>query len=157
MDPGGWNPAWTLLVGTLLVGVLDLADAFVFFGVRNRVGPVRILQSIASGLLGPASFKGGSGSAALGAFLHFFIAFGIVTTYFLVSRLCHDLAERPLLYGPLYGLLVWVIMNKVVVPLSAVAPRRQPLAEVINGLAIHALGIGLPAAWAVSRGVARVS
>ena len=35
---------------------------------------MRILQSVAAGLLGKAAYEGGAGTAALGAFLHFFIA-----------------------------------------------------------------------------------
>ncbi|MBI1797743.1 MAG: hypothetical protein HYR74_11920 [Candidatus Eisenbacteria bacterium] len=144
--------ARSILLGTILVGTLDLADAFIFFGIRNHIAPVRILHSIASGVLGKPAFQGGAGAAGLGLLLHYFIAFGIVTTFFLVSRWWRDLAARPLVYGPLYGLLVWVIMNKIVVPLSAAPiPPHQPMPQIVNGLAIHALGVGLPAAWAVSR------
>src|SRR4051794_22558320 len=53
-----------LLLGALTAGVVDLLDALVFFGLRG-VRPSRILQSIAAGVLGRASYQGGSGSAAL--------------------------------------------------------------------------------------------
>ena len=68
-----------ILFGTLAVGVLDLADALIFFGLRGA-RPIRIFQSIAAGLLGRASFSGGVPTALLGVILHFFIAFLIVTT-----------------------------------------------------------------------------
>ena len=51
-----------LALGTLTVGVLDLLDAVIFFGLRG-VPATAILQSIASGLLGPAAFDGGAATA----------------------------------------------------------------------------------------------
>lgn len=63
-----------LLLGTVVVGSLDAIDAVVFFGLRSGVKPIRIFQSIASGLLGRPAFQGGYQTAALGACLHFFIA-----------------------------------------------------------------------------------
>jgi hypothetical protein len=96
------SPAQAVLLGTLAVGVLDLIDAMVFFGLRG-VTPVRILQSIAAGLLGRDAFRGGPATAALGALLHFFIAFGIVCVYYLVSRRLGILTRHPVLCGLLYG------------------------------------------------------
>jgi hypothetical protein len=139
------SPAQAVLLGTLAVGVLDLIDAMVFFGLRG-VTPVRILQSIAAGLLGRDAFRGGPATAALGALLHFFIAFGIVCVYYLVSRRLGILTRHPVLCGLLYGVVVFVIMNRVVIPLSAAATGPMSLPVLVNGLLIHALGVGLPSA-----------
>ena len=134
-----------VLFGTLTVGTLDILDAFIFNGVRSGVTPGRILQFIASGLLGRESFNGGAATAALGLLLHYFIAFVIVTLYVLASRRLPILAQRAFVLGPLYGLLVHVVMSKVVVPLSAVTrtPGPRPLAVEVNQWLIHAFGIGL--------------
>jgi len=134
-----------LLFGTLTVGTLDILDAFIFNGVRSGVTPSRILQFIASGLLGRESFNGGAATAALGLLLHYFIAFVIVTLYILASRRLPILAQRPFVFGPVYGLLAHVVMSKVVVPLSAVtrAAGPRPLVVEINQWLIHAFGIGL--------------
>jgi hypothetical protein len=136
-----------LLYGTVAVGVLDILDAFIFFGLRG-VAPVRILQSIASGVLGRGAYQGGTGTALLGAFLHFVIAFGVVATYLGVSRVIPILARRPWLFGPIYGLAVYGVMNFVVVPISAavVGSGSPPPAVLANGLLIHMLGVGLPSA-----------
>ena len=135
-----------LVYGTLVVGTLDALDAMVFFGIRNGSTPVRIFQSIASGALGRASFQGGLPSAALGVFFHYLIAFGIVFTYQVASRYLRVLTERPVLCGAVYGVGVYFFMNLVVIPLSAIGPQRFVMAPMLNGLVIHTLGIGIPAA-----------
>ena len=140
------TPAQAILFGTLTVGVLDILDAFIFFGLRG-VAPIRILQSIASGLLGREAYSGGLTTAALGTLLHFFIAFVVVVTYYLASRRLPFLTRRPWLFGPLYGLLVYAVMNLVVLPLSAAVTGPPPAgAALVNGLLIHAFGVGLPSA-----------
>lgn len=141
------TPIQAVAAGTLAVGALDLLDALLFFGARGAA-PMAILHSIASGLLGRAAFRGGAATAALGALLHFVIAFGIVAVYYAASRALPALRRHPLLYGPLYGLAVYVVMNEVVVPLSAAAHGPKPWPVLVNGLLIHALGVGLPAALA---------
>lgn len=142
------SPRRALLLGALTVGVLDILDAFVFFGFRG-VPPLRILQAIASGVLGrEAAADGGLTTAALGLLLHFFIAFVIVLVFYLVSRKVPVLTQHPLIAGALYGVAVYFIMTLVVVPSSAIhAVRALPsLPVVLNGLFIHIVGVGIPSA-----------
>jgi len=136
-----------LLYGGLTVGILDITNAFVFFGLRGG-RPTRILQGIASGLLGRASFDGGAATVALGAAIHFFIAFCVAGTYLALSRHVRVLAQRPLVCGPVYGLAVYAVMNLVVIPLSAIHRGPMTLPVLANGLLIHLLGVGLPSALA---------
>lgn len=140
----GQGGRW-LLVGALTVGTLDLLDALVFFGLRG-VPPVVIPQSIASGLLGRAAFRGGAPTAILGVGLHYLIAFLIVATFHLVSRRLPTLARSPWIYGPTYGLAVYAVMNLVVVPLSNANSGTKPLPVLVNGILIHLVGVGLPSA-----------
>jgi hypothetical protein len=145
------KPAQAILSGTLAVGTLDILDAFLFFGIRNGAPPERILKNIAAGWVGRSAQQGGAEIAALGLATHYFIAFGIVLTYFLVSRRITTLAERPWRWGPLYGIAVYFFMNRVVIPLSAIGPARLVIgAPFFNGILIHVLGVGLPAALAAS-------
>ena len=135
----------------LLVGVLDLLFAFVLAGLRRGVAPVRVLQSIASGLLGMKSFQGGSSSAALGCALHFFIAFVVAAVYLVASRKLPMLTQRAVAGGLLYGVGVFLVMNFVIIPLSAV-PKRQPApAALLTECAGHMLLIGLPIALIARR------
>ena len=139
--------AQAILFGTLTVGTLDALDAIVFFGLRSGAKPIRIFQGIAFGLIGPAARQGGLKTAALGVFLHYFIAFGIVLAYFLVSRRVRLLTARPVVCGLLYGLVAYAVMNLVVLPLSKVGGPAMPAAPVLaNGLLIHMFGVGLPSA-----------
>ncbi len=143
MPTGRLSVARAVFLGTLTVGVLDLADALIFFGLRG-VRPIRIFQSIASGLLGRTAFSGGMRTAVLGAALHFFIAFAIVATFMVASRYLRVLRRAPVSTGLLYGLAVYLFMNLVVLPLSAAGrgPFSWPVA--INGVLIHLVGVGLP-------------
>jgi len=133
--------------GTLVVGGLDILDAMLFWGLWNDVPPIRIFQSIAAGLLGrEAARNGGLPAALLGAALHVFIAFSVVSVYYLASRRLALLRERPVACGLLYGVLVYLIMTFLVVPLSAAFNPPLTLPSAVNGVLGHALLIGLPSA-----------
>jgi hypothetical protein len=141
------SPVRAIVYGALVVGALDLLDALVFFGLRSGAAPIRICQSIAAGLLGRAAFQGGAATAALGVALHFFIATCIVVTFYLASLRLPVLVRQAVIAGLLYGLAVYGVMNYIVIPLSALGGRGPFVLPVfINGLLIHAFGVGLPAA-----------
>ena len=139
-----------LIAGWLVVGFLDLLDAFLFFGLMYDVPPTRILHSIAAGLVGRDGALGGGGmTASIGLTLHFFIAFAVVIVAYLAGSRVPALVARPFISGPIYGLIVYAVMNYVVIPLSA-APgtgSMPALPVLINGLLIHIFGIGIPAMW----------
>lgn len=137
--------AWA--IGTLIVAVLDITDAFVFFAFRG-VPPRAILQSIASGVLGREAYRGGWATAALGLGLHVVVAVIVVGIFLAAARRWRALATQPFLWGPLYGLVVYLTMTRVVMPLSAFAGggRGPDAAGILNGVAIHLLGVGLPCA-----------
>jgi hypothetical protein len=140
------GPVRAIIYGALAVGVLDLLDALIFFGLRGAA-PLTICQSIAAGLLGRAAFQGGAATAALGVALHFFIATCVVVAFYLASLRLPVLVRQAVIAGLLYGLAVYVVMNYIVIPLSALGGRGPFVLPVfINGLLIHAFGVGLPAA-----------
>lgn len=152
-----WSAGRAILYATLVVGILDGLDAVLFFYFRSGAAPARIFQGIAAGLLGrTAALQGGAATALLGVALHFFIASGVVAIFLLASRLAPVLIRHPLAFGVLYGLAVYVVMNDVVIPMSAIGARATPtpLPVLVNGLLIHAFGVGVPAAL-VARAAAR--
>ena len=145
--PGGWGRA--VFWGGVIAGVLDLTAALVLYGLRGAP-PQRILQSIASGLLGRAAFEGGAPTAALGTALHFLIAFTAAAVYVAASRRIRLLVRRPVLAGLAYGVGVYLVMNWVVVPLAiGRGPFRPGLAAIL--LVIHMVCVGLPIALATAR------
>jgi hypothetical protein len=151
--------ARAILIGTLIVGTLDALDAIVVFGLRSGATPARIFRTIASGVLGSRAATGGTPVAILGVVLHYTVALGIVTTYVVISHwLLPVLKRRPFVYGPLYGVVAFFVMNLVVIPLSAigVAPSFTVFGTT-NGLLIHAFGIGLPTALVASRVAPRLA
>jgi hypothetical protein len=144
-----------VLVGGLIAGAFDITYAIVFSGFRG-VPATRILQSVASGLLGSKSFEGGWPTAALGLALHFLIALILAFIFYLASRRLPALARHPVVSGLGYGFAVYWTMNLVVLPLSAF-PRKVSFTPVVvvTGLLVHMLLIGLPIAFAVRRAGAR--
>jgi hypothetical protein len=141
-----WRRA--IVIGTLIVGTLDALDAIVVFGLHSGATPGGIFRTIASGVLGSRAATGGPPAAILGFFLHYTVALGIVTTYVGVSHwLLPVLTRRPFVYGPLYGVVAFFVMNLVVIPLSAIgATPHFTIFATTNGLLIHAFGVGLPTA-----------
>ena len=146
-----WPLGLAALFATLAAGVLDLGYAIVVSGAHG-VPAIKICQSIASGLLGKDAFDGGLPVAALGVFLHFFTMAVIVLVYWGLSRKWPVLLRQPFLWGPLYGVGVFAVMNYVVVPLSAIGHTfsRPPLLFV-GELASHVFFVGMTIAWLLSR------
>lgn len=140
----------------LLVGTLDILDAIIFFGLRG-VPPTRILQGIAFGLIGRTSYTMGMRSAALGLLLHFFIATTWAAIYLLASRRL-PLSRHPWIWGTIFGILVYIVMNYIVLPLSHVGLRPlPPLVPLINGVAALIIFIGLPLAFIARRYVSQLT
>jgi hypothetical protein len=138
--------------GGVACGVFDITQAMVAFYLQSGLKPVTVLQSVASGLLGRASFQGGIKTAVLGAFLHFFIAFSWAAIYYLASRRLLFMTEKTVIAGLIYGEFVWIVMTFVVLPLSAI--HRWPTwskASIITGPIDHMFLVGLPIALAVKR------
>lgn len=140
-----------IVIGGLAVGVLDILAAFaVRAAFTGTWRPMLLLQGIASGLLGPSAFRGGVKTAALGLLLHFFIAFVAAGVYYVASRRLSLLVRRPIVSGLTYGVIVYVVMNQVVLPLSRVAPRTPRPSVAATLILVHMLFVGLPialAAW----------
>jgi uncharacterized membrane protein YagU involved in acid resistance len=142
---------YAIVWGGLIAGLIDITYAVGFSATRG-VPPMRILQSVASGLLGSPAYQGGASTAALGLVLHFVLMMIIAAIYYFASTRLRFLVTRPIWWGALYGFFVYWVMNLVVLPLSAF-PSEVKFAPVlvITSLIVHAFGIGTPIAIASSR------
>jgi hypothetical protein len=132
----------------LLSGVLDLTATSTL--VRTQGIPFeQLLQRIASGAFGPSAFHGGKKTAAAGLFFHFLIAITAAFIYYASSRKLAILINHPLLSGVVYGAAVHLLMNRIVVPLSAATISFSAKAF-LTQLVIHIVCVGLPIALVVS-------
>ena len=145
------NGGLAIFWGGLIAGTLDILSAFLTLSTPTFT-PMRILQGIASGLLGRSSFSGGWKTAALGLVCHFAIAFGVAAVYYAVSRKMRVLVQRPVICGLLYGIPVYLFTNFVVIPLSKIGMRPiGSLSGVALGLGILMVIVGLPIGLATRR------
>jgi hypothetical protein len=140
------RPFPAIAVGGIIVGVLDLTYAIL---VYSPAKPILVPQSIASGLLGEKSYAGGAFTAGLGVILHFVIALGAASVYYLASRKLTFLVNHAILFGLLYGALVYTFMHALVLPLSAAHTRQMPLIYKVCEFLWHWFGVGLPIALSV--------
>jgi hypothetical protein len=136
---------WAIVAGGLIAGALDLTQAFILFGAR-------VPLVIAAGLLGREATHGGTATYALGVLLHFFIAFSATAVYYAASRRLVFLTEHPVVCGLFYGIAVELVMSFIVLPLSALHDRGPyELHDVLQGLLVHMILIGLPISFSVRR------
>jgi hypothetical protein len=134
-----------IFLGGLLAGIGDITQAFVVFGYFSASAtPFRILQSIPRGIFGARVFQMGWTSALLGIVIHFTIATTAAAVYYAASRKMRVLVDRPILFGLLYGEVVFLFMYFVVMPISAIGFPRFNLATYITGPIGHTVLVGLP-------------
>ncbi len=143
--PGASNTFLAIAVGGLIAGMLDLTQALILFGAK-------IPLAIAGGLLGPQAFRGGGATYVLGVLLHFLIAFSAAAVYFAASRKLRFLIEHPLVCGLFFGAAVELVMRLIVLPLSALhAVGPYAYRDLVQGLLVHMIVVGLPISFSVQR------
>lgn len=139
------NALLAIAVGGGIAGTLDLLQACILFGWD-------IPLAIAGGLLGPAAFQGGAGTYVLGVVLHFLIACSAAAVYYGASLKLGFLKEHPLVCGLFFGAAVEDVMRFIVLPLSALhAKGPYTRHDLILGLAVHMVVVGLPISFSVRR------
>ncbi len=145
MQLGRRNALLAIGVGGLIAGALDITQAIILFGKE-------VPLVIAAGVLGKGALRGGAGTYALGLFLHFFIATSVATIYYVASRRLKFLAEHWIVCGLLYGAAVDQVMALIVLPLSALhAAGPYKLHDLLLGIIVHSVVIGLPISFSVRR------
>ena len=134
-----------IAAGGLIAGTVDLLHACILFGWD-------IPLAIAAGILGKQAFDGGAAIYSLGVFLHYFIACSAAATYYAASRKLPFLKEYPLVCGLFFGAAVEDFMRFVVLPLSALHSHGPyKLNDLVLGLAVHMVLVGLPISYSVRR------
>jgi hypothetical protein len=128
----------------LVAGTLDITAAVTYYPLTVGVRPIRILQGIASGVLGRRAFDGGAGAAALGLLFHYLIAFIWTVLFFLVARRFKVMTRHTVSVGAIYGIVVWAVMNLIVVPLSNAGGGPLKLTQAVIAAVILIFCIGFP-------------
>jgi hypothetical protein len=142
------KPFWkTVLLLTLLAGTLDIIAACTHVTLKTGHFPNRIFQVIAGGLIGiETAMKHLWPAGILGCFLHYFITFSFILFYFLVYPKMPILQKNKVLSAFALGLFIWVVMNLIVLPMSALPNKPIVWPDAIIGMIVLPLVIGLPAA-----------
>ncbi|MDB5451610.1 MAG: hypothetical protein JWO33_188 [Caulobacteraceae bacterium] len=144
-----FRPANVVKAG-LAGGMVD----FVYGSVRGALDDgkvVQVWQSVASGWLGKASYQLGWTSLALGVVTHFGIAIVMAAAYALAALKAPLLLRRPWLCGAAYGLVLYGVMYRIVLPLRwpAAFPKWNGGQSVVD-IAAH-VGVGLAIALVLAR------
>lgn len=145
----------TILRIGLIAGTLDITENLVFNLLRG-ITPVMVFQYIASGLIGMRSFRAGGASVVLGIVLHYTIALTWTGVFYAASRKLGILTRRPVISGLLYGGIVYLVMNLVVLPFSSVPYPRAAItiSSRINAVLALLFCIGLPISLLMRRNTA---
>lgn len=135
---------WTVFWIGVVAGTLDISENIIFNHFRG-VTMKMIFQYIASGLIGMKSFSLGAESVALGVAIHYAIAMTWTVVFYFLSRKLIFLTRHAAISGLVYGGGVYVIMNFVVLPLTAVphSTKAMTLASRVSGVLALLFCIGL--------------
>lgn len=146
----------SLVFTGFLVGTLDGLAAVVNFFIGGGKDPLRVFLFIASGVFGREAVAANANLAWWGLLFHYFIAFCWTTLFFLLYPKLKFLSGRKYLAGIAYGIVVWMVMTMVVIPLSNVQQLPFTLSRVIVGVSILMVFVGLPISFFAHRSYSRI-
>jgi uncharacterized membrane protein YagU involved in acid resistance len=132
--------------------IIQLIHSWIVPSLIQKNSFIVVLQYIASGALGNAAFQGGVATALLGVLFHLVISFAIAAVFILSAERIPLLRRYPIASALLYGFGAFIVMNLIVVPLSAAPPLPTPTTPwLIEAVIEHILMIGLPLGILVRR------
>lgn len=138
-----------VLLGGGIAGTLDITYAILRSGQHGK-SALWVLQSVASGWMGSSAFESGITGGVIGLLSHYGIMLAIAAIYLGASKRLPVLRSQPWACGALYGVLAYLVMNFVVIPLSAFPfDLSYPPLWLLEGFVAHAALIGIPIALAI--------
>jgi uncharacterized membrane protein YagU involved in acid resistance len=144
-------PFKAIVIGGLIGGALDLTFA-VSLAALYEVPPIKLLQTVASGAFGNAAFEGGQTMALAGFAIHFVLAILWATVFALLAGRFEALRKNAIVSGALFGVLVFLAMRLVLLPLSAYPrPVSFNMPSSFYDLLSHMFLFGVPIALAYRR------
>jgi uncharacterized membrane protein YagU involved in acid resistance len=141
-----------IIATACIAGTLDIVIAIALYAViQEKTTATKLLQSIASGILGKDAYSGGLKTAVLGLGLHYCITTLFTTTYFLAASRVKPLGTRWLIAGIGYGIFIWLVMNLIVLPVTFGRMQPMSISSVTPALLIVIGSVGIPISYLVSR------
>ena len=134
-----WKP---LATATLVCGTLDILFATMLTLLRSKE-PAAMLRFVASGPF-PAATEWGAAGSLLGLAVHYTLMAIMVAIFILAARRVPALADSPLLWGLIYGLVTYGVMNLIVVPLRFPAAWPPKALSIGTQLFAHIVLVGIP-------------
>lgn len=143
----------TVVLGGLIVGIADtIVYHWIVSGLVEGNPLTSVYQFLASGALGMAAFEGGFGTVLLGVFFHFLVSFVVAAVFILSANRIPVVRRYAIPASLVYGVGVYIVMNMIVLPLSAAPPLPPPTtSQLIMAILDHMLVVGLPLGILVQR------
>lgn len=140
-----------IIVSGCIVGSLDILAAIVDFYISTGKGPAGIFKYIASAIIGDKAFSGGANILIAGILLHYIIAFLFTIFFFFLYQKSKWMSSNKLLAGILYGIFIWVMMNRIVIPLSFTPKLPFVAWKAVKAALILICMIGIPLSFLAAR------
>jgi len=135
----------SVLKAGILVGSFDILAAFLLVLIRTgKLQVFNILKFIASGIFGKDAAAGGLKMVVVGFILHYTIAFIFTGLFFWLYPKMNLGSKNKWITGIVYGVLIWFLMNRIVLPLSNVVHRPFSLSNALINIGILIICIGIP-------------
>jgi hypothetical protein len=135
---------YTIFRATLIVGSLDIILACSNFYLRTQKNPVLVLQYVASAVFGKSAYTDNTIMPLIGLLFHYIIAFIWVTIFFLLYPKLISFTKNSIVTGLLYAMVIWLVMNFLVLPLTLVSKPSLNFTQALIGAIILMIAIGLP-------------
>ncbi|MCI0708100.1 MAG: hypothetical protein L0Y80_11520 [Ignavibacteriae bacterium] len=153
------NPIKPILTAWLLAGTLDILAAFTQYMIKSGgKNPIVVLQFIASGAVGrEAAFAEGYAMAALGLAFHYCFALGWTLLFYFVYPRLKFLSKNLYLTAFGYGIVVWIGMTRLVIPLSRINQGEFNISRASVAAGILIVCVALPISLVIGKYYNRVT
>lgn len=138
------NTLPVILFTGLLAGTLDITAACTDYYIATGKGPSGVLRYVASGVFGQDAFTGSDTMLAWGLLFHYIIAFSFTVFFFWLYPKVKFMAAHPVWTAVLYGIFMWIITTRIIVPLSNTPKGNFVWWKAMKAAAILVVMIGLP-------------
>jgi len=130
-----------IAIATLISGALDIGFAMILTVWFGRHIP-DMLRFVASGPI-PSATEMGMNGAILGLVVHFALMAIMATVFMLLVRSRPQWLDKPWLTAVVFGLVTYVVMNLIVVPVRFDAPLPPKPLSIATQLFAHIVLVGL--------------